>query len=40
MNGEILRNTVGFGGGVSDIEPSFRDIHCSCGVDVCMYICI
>ena len=39
MNGESLRNTVGIGGwGGSAIEPSFHDIHCSCGVDVYMYM--
>ena len=39
MNGESLRNTVGIGGGGgSAIEPSFHDIHCSCGVDVCIYV--
>jgi len=41
MNGEGLCNTEGLGGGggdVSAIEPSFHDIHYSCGVDVCIYV--
>jgi hypothetical protein len=40
VNGESLHNAVWDRRGVSAIEPSYHDIHCSCGFDIYMCVCV